>query len=207
MPGQTSTAVVPQGGLTIPPMSQPTAHRGVMSRRFFALAFLFALVVVVAVHALDFPGSVTDFTRSSGGGALLDTEPSFSEAVIYERLAAYGELGRENYAFRNLTIDIFLPLSLLPLLLLSMQHGLERVSLGRGPRAFLLFLPLVYLAFDLAENASVLVLLANFPARVHSVAMVLPYLTAIKRAALISAILIPLSIVSLSFVRSKLATR
>lgn len=203
---QHATAVAPRGGLTTPPMWRLTAYRGVMSRRFFALAFLFALLAVVAVHALDFPGSVTDFTRSSGGGALLDTKPSFSEAMIYERLEAYGEAGRENYAFRNLSVDILLPLSLLPLLLLSMQHGLERVSLGRGPRAFLLFLPLLYLAFDLAENASVLVLLANFPDRVHVVATVLPYLTTLKRAALLPAIVIPLSIVSISFVRSKLTT-
>ena len=186
-------------------MSHLIDSRGMTSRSRFALAFLFALLVVFAVHALDFPGSVPDFVRASGGGALLDARPSFSETAIYERLAAYGEAGRENYAFRNVTVDILLPLSLLPFLSLLTWHAGKRLSLGRGARVLLLALPLVYVVFDLAENGSALVLLKRFPDRVHFAAAVLPYLTVIKRVGLLLALVIPLSLFGISFIRSKLA--
>jgi hypothetical protein len=188
-------------------MSHLLDSRGGMSRGHFAPAFLFALLVVFAVHALDFPGSVPDFVRASGGGTLLDTRPSFSETAIYERLAAYGDAGRANYAFRNVTVDVLLPLSLFPFLSLLAWRAGERLSLGRGARALLLALPLVYVVFDLAENGSALVLLRSFPDRVPFAAAVLPYLTVLKRVGLLLALTIPPSLFGISFIQSKLATR
>ena len=72
------------------------------------------MTVVVAVHAFDFPGSVPRLERVSGGGVLLDAVPAFSVDDVYGRLASYGEEGRASYAFRNLTVDVLPPLSMLP---------------------------------------------------------------------------------------------
>lgn len=45
------------------------------NRVLFVLALLVAVLVVFAVHSLDFPGSVPNFERLSGGGALLVFQP------------------------------------------------------------------------------------------------------------------------------------
>jgi uncharacterized membrane protein len=171
------------------------------SRTVFLLALLGAVLALFGVHLLDFPGSVRNFNKVSGGGILLDAQPSFSEDAIYQRLGDYGAEGRKNYAFRNVTIDVLLPFSVLPLLFLLMQRALKPLSLGRVPRLLLLSIPVAYVIFDLAENGSVLALLATFPDRAHVVANVLPYVTVVKRTASLLAFLIPLAIFSVLRVR------
>lgn len=175
------------------------------SRVLLVMALLLAVFVVFAVHALDFAGSVPDFQRVSGGGVLLDVKPAFSEEAIYQRLSDYGEAGRSNYAFRNLTVDVLLPLAVFPALFLMMLHALKALSLGRIPRRFLYSLAFVYVVFDLAENGTVLVLLAHFPERVHLLAAVLPYLTVVKRVASLLALTIPVVIFTVALVRKGLA--
>lgn len=189
-----------------PPPRHPPP-RSAPSPTTFAIAFAWALLAMYAAHAVDFPGSLVDFTRATGGGVLLDLKPSFSEAGVYQRLASYGAAGRDNYAFRNLTVDVLLPLSLLPFLFLLMRYALARLALPRAARAGLLALPLAYVAFDLAENASVLLLLARFPERLPTVAQLLPYLTVIKRAAVVLSIVVPLSVVGVSTLFSELRGR
>lgn len=159
-------------------------------RTTFALAFAGALAAVLAIHLLHFPGSVPDFREASNGGVLLDVSPAFTVDATYERLRGYGEAGRRNYRFRNLTVDLVLPLSLLPFLVMFMRRALT--PLPPGPlRVTLLSLPFLYVIFDLAENASVLALLAHYPHRLELLAEVLPYLTMIKRAASLLALLVP----------------
>jgi hypothetical protein len=167
-----------------------------------AVAFAVAILVFVAVHFVTFPGSVPDFRKASGGGTLLDMTPAFSEDALYARLTGYGAEGRANYAFRNVTADVVLPLALLPFLFLWMRRVLGRLSLGAVPRALLLAIPVLYVLFDLAENGSVLALLAHFPARMHFVSAMLPWLTIIKRAASILAIIGPLTIFAFALIRT-----
>ncbi len=171
------------------------------TRTAFVSALLVAFVVVFAVHAIDFRGSVRDFEKASGGGVLLDVKPSFAEDEIYRRLDAYGPAGRSNYAFRNVTVDVLLPFAVLPALFLLMLHATREVSANRKTRGLLLSLPFVYVAFDLAENGTVLALLAHFPERLHIGAAILPYLTVVKRAASLLAIAVPLMIFGARYVR------
>jgi hypothetical protein len=177
-----------------------------MNHKFVAV-FLLAMVVFVAVHFVDFRGSVPDFRRASGGGTLLDMTPAFSEDGVYERLAGYGTEGRANYAFRLITVDVLLPLALLPFLFLWMRLALGRLSLGAAPRALWLAIPVLYVFFDLLENGSVLALLANYPGRMHSVSLVLPYVTVIKRAASLLAIFVPLAILGVTLIRTRWTQR
>ena len=156
-----------------------------------------------SVHALDFHGSVPNFRNRSGGGILLDIKPAFSEAGVYERLDSYGEEGRRIYSFRNATVDVVLPLSLLPFLFLFMLKAFEALHLSRLQRLFLLSLSIVYALFDFAENAAVLVLLKRFPDRIHLLAVVLPYLTTVKRTASILSFVLPLAIFASAFVRNR----
>jgi hypothetical protein len=161
--------------------------------------FIVALIIAMGIHLLEFRGSVPDFERQSGGGVLLDAKPSFSVDAIYNRIEAYGERGRANYSFRNTTVDILLPLGVLPFLILLMRSAIERVQLRRATQVFFLSLPLAYVLFDLAENGVVLVLLAKYPDRLTSLAAVLPYVTVVKRAASLLAIVVPLVIMAFAF--------
>ena len=172
-----------------------------------AAAFAIAIVVFVAVHFVSFPGSVPDFRRASGGGTLLDMTPEFSEDALYARLTGYGAAGRSNYAFRNVTVDVLLPLALLPFLFLWMRGALDRLSLGPSSRALLLAIPVLYVVFDLVENGSVLAILASFPVRMHLLSLLLPYLTIIKRAASMLAIIGPLMILAFTVIRTQWARR
>jgi hypothetical protein len=169
----------------------------------FAGAFILGLLVVLSVHLVEFPGSVPDFRRASGGGVLLDVKPSFSEEAIYTRIESYGESGRQNYLLRNVTVDIILPLTVLPFLWLLMGHAVARFQVGKIARIFLLSMPLAYVIFDLVENASVVAMLANYPERLTFLASVLPYLTVIKRAASMLALFAPVIILMLALLRRR----
>ena len=175
------------------------------SGKVLALAGFWALFVVLAVHLLQFPGSVPDFHRASGGGVLLDAKPAFTPDETFERLAGYGEEGRRNYSFRNVTVDVILPLSVLPFLVLLIRKAIAPFAFGAGLRAVMLSIPLVYVAFDLLENASVLVLLANYPRRMNALAASLAYTTVVKRAASLLAIALPLVMMGLQSVRTRTA--
>ena len=171
------------------------------NRKLFVSALLGAVLVVFTVHFIDFPGSVPNFTKASRGGVLLDVKPSFTEEAITERLVGYGEEGRKNYTFRNYTVDILLPLSVLPFLFLLMRRALDRLSLSRAARRILLSVPFVYVLFDFAENWAVLTLLANFPDPIPTVANILPFLTVVKRTASLFSLIIPLLIFGFLLVR------
>ena len=160
------------------------------SRVILVLTFVWALGAVLSIHLLRFPGSVPDFRESNQGGILLDVSPSFEVDATYERLGRYGEAGRENYSRRNVTVDLVLPLSLLPFLLLFMHRAVRDLP-SAALRASLLAIPLAYVAFDLIENGLVLTLLRNYPARMNLVATVLPYVTVVKRVASILALIVP----------------
>jgi hypothetical protein len=67
-------------------------------------------------------------------------------------------------------------------------------------------LPFLYVGFDLLENATVVILLANYPERMDLLAASLPYATMIKRAASLLALSIPLAMLGFQFVRGKVQT-
>ena len=171
------------------------------TRKTFGITGLYALLVVVAVHFLQFPGSVSDFKRASGDGVLLDASPAFTPNAIYERLGGYGEAGRQNYSFRNVTVDVLLPLSVLPFLLLLMRKAVTPYAFGHFLRAALLSLPVIYVVFDLVENLMVLALLGNYPVRLNTLAASLPFATIVKRAASLLAIAVPLMMLGFTSVR------
>ncbi|KAA5542054.1 MULTISPECIES: hypothetical protein [Adhaeribacter] len=172
-----------------------------------AFATAWAFLVVFAIHFLDFPGSVPRFLELSNGGILLDQVPSFTVEATYQRLSDYEEEGRKSYAFRNLTVDILLPLSVLPFLFVLMLRAVTSLQLNRSLRVLLISLPFTYVIFDFAENVAVLVLLNNYPQRMHLLAGILPYVTSVKRAASLLALFVPLVIMGVRFLLSRINRR
>lgn len=82
-------------------------------------------------------------------------------------LDGYGTAGRENYAFRNLSVDILLPLSVFPFAFLLARRAAAPFVRRRLIRASILVLPFAYVTLDLVENVVVLGLLAAYPERVR----------------------------------------
>jgi hypothetical protein len=162
------------------------------SPKIFVLTLVWAALIVLVVHLVDFPGSVPNFTEVSGGGALLDAVPAFTADEVYARLTGYGKEGRLNYSFRNVTVDVLLPLSVLPFLVLLAVRAARPLSRRRILRLLLVSVPFVYVLFDFLENATVLRLVAIYPDRLDFLASSLPYTTMIKRAASLLAIGVPL---------------
>jgi hypothetical protein len=160
-------------------------------------------MIVFVVHFVDFPGSVPNFRRVSGGGMLLDASPAATVDETYQRLAAYGEEGRRNYLFRNVTVDVLLPLSVVPFLYLVAVRARSRVSNQRFLGMLLLSPPFVYLLFDFVENATVLSVLASYPVRADFLAASLPYETLVKRWALLLALIVPMTLLGVSTVRDR----
>jgi hypothetical protein len=167
------------------------------SRRF-VVSFVLGLGVFAAVHFLTFKGSVPYFVHVSNGEALFDTSMARTPDDLYERLARMGEAGRNEYVFRNLTTDLLLPLSLLPLLYLGTQRLRRRFALGWVGKV-LLILPFAYVAFDVVENAMVIGLILEFPERSTLLAEVLPGVTTVKRAAVFPSVLALLGGVAVAF--------
>jgi hypothetical protein len=99
---------------------------------------------------------------------LLDALPAFTPDETYDRLAAYGEAGRQNYSLRNVTVDVLLPFSVFHLLFLLIWRATARSSLRPLPIRVLLTVPVAYVSLDLLENGSVLALLAGYPERLSS---------------------------------------
>jgi hypothetical protein len=164
-------------------------------------AFILALGVFFAAHFLDFPGSVPRFVKVSGGGTLLDVTPAFTVDAVYKRLADYGEEGRNSYSFRNVTVDAILPISLLPFLFVLMLNAVSSLKLHPAFKGSLLALSFIYVIFDLAENATVLALLANYPQRMNVFALILPYVTVVKRAASLLALFVPFAMLAFQYRR------
>ncbi len=166
------------------------------SNKVFYGSLLWALLMFFVIHFLHFPGSLPDFREASGGGALFDNAIAFTPEEVYQRLEAFGESGRDNYLFRNLTVDILLPLSLFPFFYLWMRRSTQGLR-SAFLRRVLLALPWVYLVFDIVENLIVVALIRQFPLEMPGLASMLPYVTLLKRLGVFASLAILL--IRLSF--------
>ena len=84
-----------------------------------------------------------------------------------------------------------------------MFRAIRSLQVNQSLRVLLLSLPFVYVIFDFAENADVLVLLYNYPRRMDAVAGLLPYVTSVKRVASLLALFVPVGIFGIRFLRRK----
>lgn len=76
------------------------------------IAFLIVLFLFTITHLMKFPGSVGYLREISNGQKTLDLQASFSSTETYQRLNAFGEIGRQMYMRTMLTVDLVFPLSM-----------------------------------------------------------------------------------------------
>lgn len=162
-------------------------------------AFLIFLTIFVVTHVIKFPGTVPYLMDITGNQPILDLKASFSSAETYQRLEAFGDLGRRMYLRTMLTVDLVFPLSAFAFLFLLATLASEKLKFGGLVRRVLVVLPAAYLALDFFENMTVVVLLLKFPDQLEFLASNIGYLTVGKRLAMYGALLIPPSLLGIRF--------
>jgi hypothetical protein len=156
------------------------------------IAFLFVFFLFIITHLLKFPGSVAYLKEVTGGQETFDLLPSFSSAATYERLVAFGELGRSLYMRTMLTVDLAFPASMFIFLYWFSKYAFERSKIRPGFIILVRILPVAYVLLDLVENISIYYLLSNFPGKIEFLGSNIGYLTVGKRVFMMGAIFIPL---------------
>ncbi|MBI5877060.1 MAG: hypothetical protein HZB53_05360 [Chloroflexi bacterium] len=134
---------------------------------------LFTLAVFPALRAWAGPAALAV--------VLPDTRWSWTAAEGYAALDALGDDGRRLYALSVAVVDMLYPLvsALMLGALIALAWGAARP--GRWDRR-LARLPLVYLLADYSENAGLVVMLANYPARMAGIAQTTAAFTTLKWA-------------------------
>ena len=160
------------------------------SKTVFA-SFLLLLVVFLVTHVAKFPGNVAYLREITGGQAMLDMKPSFSAEETYQRLEAFGDVGRKMYMRTILTVDFVFPLTAFLFLFLWSRYASDRVELRASLRKALLSLSIAYVVLDFMENLFILTMLSNFPARLQLPGRYIGYLTLGKRICMLSALVLP----------------
>lgn len=161
-------------------------------------AFVFFSVVFVGTHVAKFPGSLSHLMMVTHDQPILDLKASFSSAETYQRLEAFGEVGRGAYVTTMLTIDTIFPISAFLFLFMLARYTTERLNV-RPKQAWALWgVSIAYLAFDFLENVTVAVLLANFPERLDFLASNIGFLTMGKRIAMTGAFILPVALLSIA---------
>ena len=155
------------------------------------IAFLILLFLFVITHIIKFPGSVGYLKEITHGQKTLDMQASFASAETYQRLEAFGEVGRRMYMQTMLTVDLIFPLSMFIFLFLFSKYALQKVAMKRVFSKSLQALAIGYLTFDFLENVSIFILLNSFPNRLEFPGSYIGYLTVAKRMSMLGALFIP----------------
>lgn len=161
------------------------------SGRTVLIAFGVALVIFILTHLAPIPGNLRDLMVVNGGQAILDQAPAFSTQAVYDRLNAFGPEGRTMYQRFLLTTDVVFPLGMLAFLLLFARFSAERFGGWRALLALLPLTPVIWFAFDIVENLSIVALLLDYPSQNDFVASHLGLVTLAKRYALGLSVLAP----------------
>lgn len=163
-------------------------------QRKTALAFVVLLIVFGITHFATFPGSLAYFKQVTGGKKILDLEPEFDSASVYQRLESFGEEGRQAYLQLTTISDIVFPLSAFIFLLFLGQLARSKIKGGTYAEYYWL-LPLLYFLADLMENVSAAILVLNYPEQMGVIPSVLGYISVVKRLSMALAFFVPTLII------------
>jgi len=152
------------------------------------VALLVVVIIFAATHLVPTPGGVKAVTQLSHGLPVFDQRPSFSGSEVYERLQAFGDVGREAYQRMTYTTDVAFPLSMLAFLTLLGSYISQRRGLARSIRHWLRALPIAWFAVDMAENALIFLLIEAYPNIIASAPLLGP-ITILKFVLLLASIL------------------
>ena len=137
------------------------------------------------------------------GQNTLDLQASFSSVETYQRLEAFGEIGRQMYMRTMLTVDLIFPLSMFIFLFLFSKYTSQRWAMNSAFAKSLLSLSIAYITLDFLENLTIFFLLSNFPDRLKFMSSNIGYLTVGKRISMIGAIFIPVGLLAIGIISGR----
>ncbi len=112
----------------------------------------------------------------------LDTLTSYTPQEAYRLVASYGDQGRQQYLFTELTLDVLYPLSTALFFGLLTLYSFRRGFPDHAWTHWLVLIPLAELAVDYLENACVVVMLVRYPAELPLLAAASNVFTVLKFA-------------------------
>jgi hypothetical protein len=148
--------------------------------------FILALVTLVSINLLDFPGSVPYMQRVSGN-TYLDMQGFYTAARAYQLLDAFGPQGRRLQLLLSTTFDVFIPLVVGAFGAVTISWSFRR-AFG-GPER-LATLALAAAGLDYLENLAIIVVVTAYPRRLHLIAQAAGVLTALKSGAYLATIVV-----------------
>lgn len=127
-----------------------------------------------------------------GGGAnLLDDQGSYTPVRAYTLIAHYGVAGR-HYYYCILLADCFFPPIFGVFALLGIVWALSQLAPQRHWAYALVYVPLIYILSDWAENIGIMTMLLDYPHELYTVATVTNSVRGIKSALAESALTLAL---------------
>lgn len=178
-----------------------TTPRTGRSRALIATLGLF-LITLLVTHAAPIPGGVHALQARVNHQQLFDQHPAFSPAELYDRVAAFGAIGREAYQHFTYSTDLIFPLALFSFLVVLAGFVGERVGSMGTPHRILQLAPILWLATDLVENGIIFFLLAAYPTQHAVPETMLAYVTVSKFVLLLLSFTLPLVLLALSLRKS-----
>jgi hypothetical protein len=112
----------------------------------------------------------------------LDTLTSYTPEKAYSLISSYGEVGRQQYALAEVTIDLVYPLATALLFILAIIYTFRKAFPKHEAWQNIALVPLGILAADYLENICVLTMLLSYPKDLPVVAQVSNVFTFIKLA-------------------------
>ena len=138
------------------------------------------LVLFLILEIVAFPYFTGQLKSASGGFGMLDTSLFLRTDQIHQMVAAYGDAGRNIYASDLLTADLLFPVVYALLLAALIRYLFREIYPPADPKQRAVVLPFAAMAFDYAENITILALLSAYPKPAALLAGILPLLTALK---------------------------
>lgn len=165
------------------------------------ITLLIALAIFALTHLTSFPFGPRAVHMAAPGVSLFDQSPAFSADDVASRLTAFGAAGRALYQRLTWTGDVLFPLSLLLFFLALSRYAGHHLSAPAAGARWLSGLPMAWFVADMAENAIIFVLLANWPQGLPVLATLLAPVTVTKFLLLFASIAVPLAALVLSRLR------
>lgn len=155
------------------------------------IAFLLLILVFGVTHIVKFPGSVAYLREVTHGQAMLDMQASFSAQETYQRLEAFGDVGRRMYMRTILTVDFIFPLTVFMFLFLWSRYASDRIGMRPSLGKALVGVTIAYVTLDFLENLFIITMLNSFPRRLEFLGAFIGYLTVGKRISMFGALGLP----------------
>lgn len=171
--------------------------QSISNRKSFLLLLVAYSIYFPIFFFADVPFGLTRIKPYAEGANILDIELFYSAEQAYQRLALFGEQGRAVY-FNILMGDLIYPALLGGFLCVSITLLFRRLNFPSVYWQYLGLLPLANMVFDYIEDALLLSLLSNYPAKLPLTATTAGFVTFTKNMfGILSFIVLGLGLVAL----------